>query len=157
MDLARDLRNDVPPVMRAVVGALGAFCIVMPAWEFRHAFLSPSILTLFFGAIVLGAWSVGGMLVKAALFGYAQRWRLKPGLVEIERRAPLRSDTLAVRPHDVARTEIITHTWESRENSYTVAVHLRDGRRLDAPTVYNDRAAAEALETRLRRALRLAD
>lgn len=67
------LARPMPYGLRLFLGAAGLFSIVAPAWELRHTFLHPGWASLFFLVILLGAWSVGGSFVAAAVLGEEQR------------------------------------------------------------------------------------
>lgn len=149
------LDRPLPHVLRAVLGGAGLFAIVIPVWEFRHVFLHPGWISIFFGFLTLGAWSVGGAFVAAAVVGEDQRWRVGEAEIEIERRNLFRAFSTRLLPGDVVDTAIRETEWDSRANSFGVVLTTRDGVEFETAG-FERRANAEAVERRLRRVLRLA-
>lgn len=149
------LSRPLPFLLRVVLGAAGVFVIVAPAWEFRGAFVRPGWISLFFAALLLGAWAVGGAFVMAAIFGEDQRWRVKDGEIEIARKALFRERTTIVRGADVVTTRIRQTAWDSGPETFSVVIALRNGEEFETAG-FEKRANAEALEARLRARLQLA-
>ena len=149
------LTQPMPMLIRLIYGSAGLFAIIMPVWEFRHAFLHPQWISLFFAALVLGAWSVGGVFVASAIFGEEQRWRVSEGEIAIDRQTLLGKWTTLVRGPDVDAMSIEQHTWDSGPDTFSVAMKLKNGEKFEAGK-FEKRANAEALEARLRRRLHLA-
>lgn len=136
------------------MGGVGLFSIVAPAWEFRHAFLHPGLVSLFFGAITLGAWAVGGAFLGIAVVGEDQRWRVGEAEIEIERRNLFRRWTSCLRSGDVVETSIKETEWDSGPNTFGVVITTRDGASFETAG-FEKRANAEAVERRLRGVLHL--
>ncbi|PPD42709.1 MAG: hypothetical protein CTY15_11720 [Methylocystis sp.] len=148
------LMRPMPHGMRILLGAAGLFCIVTPAWEFRHAFLHPGWFSLFFAVILLGAWSVGGSFVAAAILGEEQRWRVADGRIDIDRRNLCRSWVTTVHGPDVSATTVKEIGWDSGPDTYSVVLGLVSGEEFESPT-FEKRENATMLETRLRERLHL--
>lgn len=148
------LVRPMPLALRLMLAAAGLFAIIMPAWEFRQVFLHPTWLSLFFAVITLGAWSVGGAFVAAAIFGEDQRWTVRDGEIEIARRAPWRASAAVIRGADVSVMSIEETSWDSGPNTYSVALRLRGGEKFETPG-FEKRDNAQELETRLRQRLHL--
>jgi hypothetical protein len=144
----------MPQAVRLLLGGAGLFAIVTPAWEFRHAFLHPSWFSLFFVVILLGAWSVGGGFVMAAIMGEEQRWRVGDSRIDIARRNFWRSWVTTVRGPDVSGTKIKETEWDSGPKSYSVVLRLVTGETFESPG-FERRENATALEARLRERLHL--
>ena len=148
------LTRPMPMVLRLLLGAAGLFAIVAPVRELWRAFIPPNWLSLFFGFIILGAWSVGGMFLLASILGEDQRWRVRDGAIEIRRRSALRQCTIVARPDDVCGTTIEESLWDSGPNTFRVALRLRNGDVYETPD-FEKRENAVALEARLRAMLHL--
>jgi hypothetical protein len=144
----------LPLLLRIFLASIGLFAIVAPAWEFRTVFLHPGWITLFFGAIVLGAWSVGVGFVAAAIYGEDQSWRLRDGEIEIRRSNLWRSWTTLVRAADIRETTIKESEWDSGPNSFCVVLRLVNNEAFETRG-FEKRANAEKLEARLRATLHL--
>ena len=148
------LTRPMPYWLRFFFGAAGLFAIVTPAWEFRRAFLHPGWFSLFFAAILLGAWFVGGAFVAAAILGEEQRWRVGDGRIDIARRTFLRKWTTTVSGSDVCATTIRETGWDSGPDTYSVVLRLATGEEFESPG-FEKRENATALEARLRERLHL--
>lgn len=144
----------MPLLLRLFFGAAGLFTIITPVWEFRQAFLHPNWLSLFFGAMVLGAWSVGGAFVAAAIFGEEQRWRVEDGKITIYRCSALRRWTTIALKADICETTIKETTWDSGPNTFSVVLRLKSGDEFETQG-HEKRTNAEALEARLRQRMQL--
>ncbi len=149
-----NLDRPLPHALRAVLGTVGLFSIVTPAWEFRQAFLHPGWFSLFFAIITLGVWAVGGVFVAMAVAGEDQRWRVGDAELEIERRNLFRRWTTRLDPGDVVATAIKETEWDSGPNTFGVVLTTRDGATCETAGV-DLPAKAEAIERRLRRVLGL--
>jgi anti-sigma factor RsiW len=76
----RSMRRSTPPCARCSPRRDSAASAFRPG----NAVLQPGWWTLVFGAILVGAWSVGGALLVAAAKGEAQQWRFRDGVLTIE-------------------------------------------------------------------------
>jgi hypothetical protein len=140
--------------VRLFLGAAGLFCILTPTLDLREAILQPAWWTLFVGTIIIGAWCVGGIFLAAAVIGETQRWQFRDGELVLSRTSLLRRTKETIRSSDVERTEIREVEWDSRANSFSVVLRLKSGTEFETPD-YTTRAAAEAMQGRIARALRL--
>lgn len=137
---------------RTIMLAGGLAAIILPAIELRSAFFNPGLYTLFFGAILAGAWAVGAAFLYGAIFSQELRWYADRGVVTIERSSLVSHSLVTLSGADVARTEIREIEWDSKAPTFSVIVHTRDGERYETP----DRPTAEAarmLELAIRRRL----
>jgi len=150
MDDNQDIQLERPVSMfqRIFLGIAGFFCIAITTFELRQAIFQPGWWSLFILVIIVGAWSVGGMFIVAAIAGDGQSWHLRGGELTIHRRFLHRQTTRVIRREDIERTEIREVEWDSRGNSFCVVLRLKDGARFETPD-YETRAAAEALEGRM--------
>lgn len=144
----------MPLGLRLFLCAAGLFCVIVPAWEFRHAFLEPSLLTVFFGVIVAGAWSVGGAFIVGALFGEAQVWRLVDGRIYVARRSPFIDKTDTVHGRDVESVSVRQIEWDSRPHTFAVVIRTKAGASYESSDV-DTREKAEALAAFVRVKLKL--
>lgn len=126
-----DFDRPMPMAIRLLLIAAGLFCILMPAYEFRHVFLHPSLLTLFFGAITLGAWSVGSSFVFAGIAGADQTWRFADGRLTIQNRNLMRQWQLVVTSRDIIQSFVRDNDSDSGPNTHSVVLQLQDGTNLD--------------------------
>ena len=147
-----ELERQLPLPMRFVLGALGLFCIIAPALDLGRAFLQIGWWMLFVGIIVLGAWVVGAIFLAAAVLGETQHWQFGNGELVLSRKSLLTRSIQTIRAGDVDRTEIRETEWDSRANTFSVVLRLRSGREYETPD-YETRDAAEAMRTRIARAL----
>lgn len=147
MEPPYDFTRPLPNGMRVFLAAAGLFAIVMPAYEFWPAFYPPSLITLFFGFITLGAWWVGGNFVSAAIFGAQQHWQFRDGAILIDQQNIFRKWQTSIRKQDIATTEIRENELDG-PNTFSVVFRLNDGRTLDTHGL-DTHAAAEAMRNRI--------
>jgi hypothetical protein len=138
-------------VIRVVMLGSGVFVIAMPAYEFRHVLLQPSLVSAFFIAILIGAWSVGVPLLYAGIFGEELRWTFAGRELTLERSTLLRSRTQTLTARDIAATEVRAYEGDD-ETTYAVIVKTTDGELLETPR-RQTRASAEELEADIKRRL----
>ena len=127
-------RDSFPPVLRVVLGLFGLFAILYPAWDLRHALWPVSWWTAFFGFIILGAFSVGSMFLASAILGRESVFALEDGLLKVDQASPFGRWHVELTSRDILRTEIVTHVWDSGPDTYSLKLHLADGKTLDLPT-----------------------
>ncbi|MEZ5791144.1 MAG: hypothetical protein R3D34_10265 [Nitratireductor sp.] len=146
-------RDSFPPVLRVVLGLFGMFAILYPAWDLRHALWPVSWWTAFFGFIILGAFSVGSMFLVSAILGRESVFALEDGVLKVDQASPFGRWHVELTSRDIIRTEIVTHVWDSGPDTYSLKLHLADGKSLDLPA-RQSLAGAEfmrkALESELR-------
>jgi hypothetical protein len=126
----------------------------MPAWEFRHALLEPSILTVFFGIIIVGGWAVGGAFLMGALFGEAQVWRFGSGQMYVARRSVFLDTTDTVSGREVKSVEVDETVWDGRAPTFSVIIRTKSGKSYGSGE-HDTREKAEALAALVRERLRL--
>jgi uncharacterized membrane protein YdbT with pleckstrin-like domain len=149
---AFELERRLPSPMRFVLATAGLFCILAPTFDLGRVLFQIGWWTPFVGAIVLGAWAVGGIFLAAAIMGETQRWRFRDGELVLSRKSLLKRSIEIIRPIDVARTDIRVVEWDSRANTFSVVLSLKSGAEFETPD-YDTRDAAEALKTRIGQAL----
>ncbi|MGH6815183.1 MAG: hypothetical protein ACREC6_05725, partial [Hyphomicrobiaceae bacterium] len=106
MDEAFHFERTLSMPVRLLLGAAGLFCILTPAFDLREAILQFGWWTPFVGAIIAGAWCLGGIFLAAAVIGETQRWEFRDGELLLSRNSLLRRVTEIIRANDVERTEI---------------------------------------------------
>lgn len=152
MDVQRfDLSRPMPLALRLFLGAAGLVCVALPAWEFRQAFMQPGIYSLFFAAIILGGWIVGGAFIFGALFGEQQAWRFSGGGLHIARRSVFIAKTDTIHGRDVESIEVREIEWDSRPHTFAVVIRTKLGASYESRDVATrDEAAALAAHVRAR-------
>ena len=150
------LRDRHHPAKRAGFAVFGLFAIVAPLWDFWPAFRAPSGLSLFFLAILLGAWAVGFALLAGALFGDATELRLRGGRLTLTRSNAFRTRTEILVPGDVAGIGVTEHDWEGRPKTYSVELVLGSGRKVGSND-YDTRETVDGIVARIGAALAAAD
>jgi hypothetical protein len=146
------LRDRHHPLKRSVLAGAGLFAIILPVWDFWPALHAPVGPSLFFLAILLGAWAVGGLLLAGALFDDSTELRLEDGLLTLTRQNPFRSKMQALTPRDIAAVAVKVHDWESRAATYSVEVVLRSGKKIGSND-YDTRITAEGIVAEIEAAL----
>jgi len=143
----------MPISMRLFLGEAGLFCILMPTWDLGRVVLQFGWWTPFVGVIIVGAWAVGGIFLAAAIVGEAQRWQFSNGELILSRKTLLWRTTEIIHGKDVERTDIREVEWDSRANTFSIVLRLKNGAEFETPD-YGTRDAADVLKGRIRRALR---
>jgi hypothetical protein len=143
-----------PMAKRLMLAGAGLFCIVVSTYELRHGLKGFGWWTLFFGFILLGAWSVGLPLLFASIAGEGLRWTFRSHVLILERTSLLRRRTQKLTASDVVRTEIRCIDWDSRADTFSVVVHLRSGEAIETPD-YETESYAEEIRAEIERRLGL--
>jgi len=152
MTLPLTLERRMGAPFRAALATAGLFCVLVPAWELRYAFHELGWWSLFFGAIVLGAWSVGASFLFAALRGEAQTWRVSNGSVRIERRSPLFKALTHIARRDIASLSVREIEWDSRAPTFAISLTHKSGEvfeTADYPTRIEAEAVLSEIEAKL--------
>lgn len=149
------LRAPYGPMARMVFGGLGTAIIAVVLYDLGPALWPVGWWSLFFAIIVLGACSIGACFLMAGIFGDDVTWTLGHSEMRFDRKSPWRSRTEVVRPGEVLATDIKTHDWESRSETFSVRVHLRSGQILDTPQL-DSKVRAETLQAEIRSRLAVA-
>jgi hypothetical protein len=150
-----DLSRPFPLGVRVGLGIAGLACVALPAWEFRHAFLEPNLSALFFVAILIGAWSVGGLFIMGALFGESQAWRFIGGRLYVKRRSAFFEKSECVSGPDIERIDVREIESDDHPRAYVVSIRTKSGHTYESRDV-QERAEAEALRKFVRAKLRIA-
>lgn len=137
---------------RVLLLVAGLCAVVLPAYELRHAFTQLGWWTIFFGIIVLGAWSVGFAMLYGAVLSEELAWRFDGAVLTLERTTPLSRRVESLTGRDFVATRIREIEWDSRAPTYSVIVERTNGEVLETPD-RQSRASAEALEAEIRRRL----
>lgn len=75
----------MPRPLRVALVTIGVGICLLVVWELGRALWPPSFLTLFFGTIILGGWSVGGVAVLVGFYAPEERWSIRAGHLTVER------------------------------------------------------------------------
>jgi uncharacterized membrane protein YdbT with pleckstrin-like domain len=149
---AFELERRLPIPMRFVLVAAGLFCILTPTFDLGRVILQIGWWTPFLGAILIGAWALGAIFLAAAIMGETQHWQFRDGELILSRKSLLKHRTEIIRGSDVERTEIREVEWDSRANTFSVVLRLKNGAEFETPD-YGTRDAADVMKGRIGRAL----
>lgn len=138
-------REPFPPVLRVVLGLIGLMLVVLVPWDLAEILWPPSLFTLFFGAIVLGAFSVGLAFIAGALSSPETLFRVTPGQLLIDEKTPFGRRRHRLAAIDISAFEIVTRTWDSMADTFAVRIRTRDDRQFHLPD-RTTRSAAEAMQ-----------
>ncbi|MCB1457948.1 MAG: hypothetical protein KDJ48_01525 [Nitratireductor sp.] len=145
-------RESFPPVLRIVFALVGLFAMLFPVWDLRQMLWPVGWWTLFFGFIILGAFSVGGMFLFSAILGPESAFMLEGGKLKVDQASPLGRSHLELAGADIARMEIVTHAWDSGPDTYSLKLTLADGNVLHLPSS-ESRQRIEAMQAEIEKAL----
>lgn len=116
-----------PALLRGVLALIGLLIIFFVPWNFGHLLWPPNLLTLFFGAIVLGALSVGYSFLAGGLNGPQTVFRVSAGKMVIEETTPFSSRRYDLTLADVKSTGIETRHWDNTPDTHAVRLETMDG------------------------------
>lgn len=131
------------PVARALFAAMGAGIIGIVLYELGRALWPVGWWTPFFGIIIFGSCWIGWKCLLAGIIGEDVRWTLADREMRYDRRSLLRHTTDVIGPGEVAATEIKTHDWDSRPDTFSVSMRLHEGRTIGTPEVGSIKRAQE--------------
>lgn len=142
-----------PRGLRAIFVGLGLFAIVAATWELGPALWPPSPLSLFFGLIVAGAWSVGLPMIYGGLFGESGRFTVRPGQIELAWETAFSAGTTVVPAGDVGAPEVVRVDRDGGPDVYRVRLPITGRRPIETPDLADEATAtrlAAAIVARLR-------
>ena len=142
-----ELHHEVPQPLplRVMLVTVGVFTMSVPVWELWRGIWPLNLTTSFFALILAGAWTVGGALIFAGLFGQAVSWCVTPGLIEINTRTLFRTQGFRYRPADIEDFAIMQIERDSGPDTWSVVMTARDGRRHETRS-FENRTDAERLK-----------
>ncbi len=111
-------------------------------------------IACFFAFFTLGMWSGGCEMIRVAIEGEAQRWTLREGAIEIDRRNLLGHGKTIIRAADLAEVSIRECPQDDGPELFSVRLRLHSGEAFETRG-YTTREAAEKRRARLRSALGL--
>lgn len=117
----------MPLPIRIVLGSAGTLCCILLVKEFSPALWPPSILTLFFGFIILGGLSVGLMFVLSAVFGPDEIWKIEPGRIAIRRELRGYAEVFTYSPADFSSITVEVDTGNDGPETYFLLGELKQG------------------------------
>jgi hypothetical protein len=97
--------------------------------------------------------ALGGFLVVGSLIEWREDWCIGEQGVRITRRSAFRKRELELRRSDIAMSNVVQHTWESREATFSVEVSTRQGYTLRTPE-FGARSEAEDVLQDIRNSVR---
>ncbi|HXH43251.1 MAG TPA: hypothetical protein VNK51_05300 [Bradyrhizobium sp.] len=143
------------PLARAFFAAMGAGIIGIVLYELGRGLWPIGWWSFFFAVIIFGSCWVGWKCLMAGIAGEDVRWTLADREMRYDRSSLLHHWTELIGPGDIAATEIRTHEWDSRSETFSVSMRLRSGRTVETPQV-GSKARAEEIEREIRSRLSLA-
>lgn len=122
-----------PPILRAVLALIGLMIIFFVPWNFGHLLWPLNLFTLFFGAITLGAISVGYSFFAGGLNSPSTIFRVSRGRMVIEETTPFARRRHELLPADVKAVGIDTRHWDNHPDTHVVRLETADGRTFHLP------------------------
>lgn len=146
------LRHSVPThmVLRLFLIACGTFVLVLSTLELHRGVWPFNVFSLFFGAILVGAFSVGVPMILAGLIGPTLDWTVSPGRIEIVLTNPFKRWTRRITPGAVAEFSIRESEGDSGPSTWYVSLKTIENKRYESRS-YGSRAAAEKLKADIER------
>jgi hypothetical protein len=146
------LRHSVPThvILRAFLVACGAFVLVVSSLELHRGVWPFNVFSLFFGAILAGAFSVGIPMILVGLIGPTLDWTVAPGRIEIVLTNPFRRWVRRITPGAVAEFTIRESENDSGPSNWYVSLKTIDGKHYESRS-YGSKAATAKLLADIRR------
>lgn len=117
----------LPMVVRIIFIAAGAFVLIVSTLELWRGVLPFNLGSLFFGAILVGAWSVGVPILLAGLVGPSMHWLIEPGRMTITLTNPFRRKRITLTRNQIADLTIREIENDSSRNTFAVVLKSIDG------------------------------
>lgn len=134
---------------RLVLLLVGLIAVAVPAWELRHTFSEIGLWTLASSVFIAAAWAVGAGFVACAVLDVSLSWTLDDRMLFVKQRSLLQRRVLAIAPHDIASTQIMTRNWDGPEETFCLNIHLRSGETLSSAAL-GSYSTAQGLESTLK-------
>lgn len=118
--------------------------LIKPGWT------GFNLATLFFLIISLGAIAVSFGFIGAAVFGMNQTATFDLAARVITHRYETAVNALRTKQytlHDIAKTEVREHDWDSGPNTYSIEIHFKDKHKIMCGNFSSRKEAEEMLNT----------
>lgn len=137
---------------RIMLGGIGLAVAIFPNWDLRPGVASLSLVSPVFWIIGLGAAGIGGLFLFGAVFGRSTVLTVSPAGLDLIEENLITRRRRVLRPDDMGLVSVVEHDWSEGPATWRVSVALRGSRPLMSMD-FPDRTEADALATRLKRAL----
>lgn len=138
------LANSFPTPLRVVLGTIAAICAGLLVTELWPGIWPPTMLTPFFGLIVLGGLSVCGTMVVGCVFGSTMQVRLQDDGAHIVHVSPLGVRRERLNRGSLAGTSVERSARDDGPDVFRVVLVLGNGRTIRLPEMPSREAADEA-------------
>ena len=149
------LRHVVPmrTAMRVFLVICGLLVLGLTLNELWRGLWPPSLFSLFFLIIVVGAFSVGLPMIVAGLLAPTAAWTVQSGRIDIVLHNPFRTRTVSITPGAIAAFELREIDWDGAEPTWGVVLKTVDGKRYETRD-FGSVTAAETFRDRMLSVLR---
>lgn len=125
------LSHVMPTPIRLMTGGVGLAGTILLFVELGPALWPPSVLTLFFGFILLGGLSVTVAFLAGSALGPDQTWEIQPGRLTITYRLLNRASVMTYRLADLDRVEVVSSSYDSDVETHALVCRLARGRTVE--------------------------
>lgn len=122
------LSHIMPTPLRLIFGGIGLLGTVLLLVELGPALWPPTILTLFFGIIVLGGLSVTLAFMAGSAFSPDQTWEIRPGQLTITYTLFNKTSVKTYRLADLDEMEVVPSSYDSDVETYQLVCRLPIGK-----------------------------
>lgn len=149
------LRHVVPmrTAMRVFLVICGLLVLGLTLNELWRGLWPPSLFSLFFLIIVVGAFSVGLPMIVAGLLAPTAAWTVQSGRIDIVLHNPFRTRTVSITPGAIAAFELREIDWDGAKPTWGVVLKTVDGKRYETRD-FGSVTAAETFRDRMLSVLR---
>lgn len=128
-----EVSSMTPPLLRWGLGMFGAAMAALAIHELWRGVWPLSILTPFFGLMLVAVLSGTGGLVIGAIVGPDEVWRIEQGRLTIRKSLRGVRSIEQYSSANIGGIRLETSEWDSRPASYYLVVNLVTGKKLRSP------------------------
>ncbi|MBB5744887.1 hypothetical protein [Brevundimonas variabilis] len=121
----------MPTPVRLLFGGIGAAGTLVLLIELGPAIWPPSLLSLFFGVILLGGLSVTLAFMAGSALGPDQTWEIRPGQLTITYSLFHQTSVRTWRLADLEDMDVVSSAYDSDTETWALACRLPPGRRVE--------------------------
>jgi hypothetical protein len=135
-----------PTVARVIMTAGGVFALVMLPYELWGGVWPVSLLTPFFGFIMLGGMSVGAAFLYGGLVAPSGKMRFSSGMIEVIQTFLWGASRTVIRMDDIDRFAVEESFSSDGPNDWYAVIHLKGRKPLSSRPLSTKQAAENQLE-----------
>jgi hypothetical protein len=122
-------------VLLIVAGFFVAFLTTRALWG---AVFPVTVISFFFGIILIGSWFISAFFIFAGFFGNAIKWLIWPGNIEVTIRSPFGRRQYCYQSNDIAELFVREQKWTDGPSDWNIILSTHNNKeysigRFDTP------------------------